>query len=103
VALVEQAPARPRIGPQWRSVGAYTTSEEALLVRGLLRGDGLAAEVLDREMHVAPYGMSLLGEIEVLVPPDQEDRARELLSSAQNLGPGGEEQEGAEEGEPPGP
>lgn len=91
VALVDEAPARPRLGPKWRSVGAFTTSEEAQLARGLLRGAGLAAEVLDREMHVAPYGMSLLGQIEVLVPPEQEERARELLRSSQQGGHGGEE------------
>lgn len=101
VELVDRAPERPRIGPEWTSVGVFTTSEEAVLARGLLRGCGLVAEVFDREMHVAPYGMALLGEAELLVPPDQAERARAVLASASTIGRDSDEQEGAEVGEPP--
>jgi len=72
-------------------VGAFITVEEARLARGLLRELGVAAEIVDREMHVAPYGMALLGEIELLVPPGDEGRARELLGAAASAGAGDEE------------
>jgi hypothetical protein len=78
-------PAEPRIGPRWVVVATFTTPEEARFARGYLEGEGVAAEVLDLEMHVQPFGMGILGEVQVLTPPEVAHRASRLLS-ARRLG-----------------
>ncbi|MBI4917297.1 MAG: DUF2007 domain-containing protein [Acidobacteria bacterium] len=66
----------------WVAVAAFTTDEAAGLALGFLRGEGLRAEVLDKMMHVQPYGMGLLGEVVLMVPESEAARARELLAEA---------------------
>ena len=66
----------------WVAVAAFTTDEAASLALGFLRGEGLEAELVDRMMHVQPYGMGILGDVLLMVPPAEAARARELLAEA---------------------
>jgi len=81
VELVADPPVTPRIGPKWVVVAAFTTPEEARFARDYLVGEDVAAEVLDLEMHVQPFGMGLLGEVQLLTPPEVAYRASRLLSA----------------------
>lgn len=84
---VELVAALPDEGPavvdaEWVGVAVFTTDEAAGLAVGFLHGEGLQAELLDKMMHVQPYGMGLLGEVVLMVPQADASRARELLAEA---------------------
>jgi hypothetical protein len=67
----------------WLTAGVFTTPEEAELARGFLHGAGIQAQIVDKEMHIGPYGMNLLGEIFLRVRPMDLDRAKRLLGEAE--------------------
>ncbi len=67
----------------WLTAGVFTTPEEAEIARGYLHAAGIAAEIIDKEMHVQPYGMSLLGEVFLRVPPSELGRAKRLLADVE--------------------
>jgi hypothetical protein len=67
----------------WLTAGVFTTPEEAEMARGFLHAAGIPAEILDKEMHIQPYGMSLLGEIFLRVPAAHLGRAKTLLAEAE--------------------
>jgi hypothetical protein len=67
----------------WLTAGVFTTPEEAEIARGFLHTARIPAEILDKEMHIQPYGMSLLGEIFLRVPAAQLGRAKTLLAEAE--------------------
>ncbi|MGE5235017.1 MAG: putative signal transducing protein [Acidobacteriota bacterium] len=61
---------------------AFTTAEEAQLARGLLQAEGIPAEIVDKQTHPYPYGVGVLEEVTLLVPPDQVERAEAVLDRA---------------------
>lgn len=91
VALVAEPPAAagepadpaPIATSEWLTAGVFTTPEEAEFARGFLHAAGIAAEIVDKEMHIQPYGMSLLGEVFLRVPPAELGRAKKLLADAE--------------------
>jgi hypothetical protein len=94
VALVDAPPAPkrqleqagdgdPKPGTAWLTAGVFTTPEEAEIARGFLHAAGIPAEIVDKEMHIGPYGMNLLGEIFLRVRPTDLDRAKRLLGEAE--------------------
>ncbi len=106
VALVAGPPAAgdpadpaPAAASEWLTAGVFTTPEEAEIARGFLHAAGVAAEIVDKEMHIQPYGMSLLGEVFLRVPAAELGRAKKLLADAErgravlpdegDAGPGG--------------
>lgn len=82
--LVEVRPAELSAAPEpeWVTAAAFTTDEEAELAQGYLEREGIPASILDKQMHVQPYGVGLLGEVLVQVPPHLVERARALLAQA---------------------
>jgi hypothetical protein len=84
------------VGPEWVEVASFANLEEAELAQGFLKQAGIPAEVVDRQMHSQPYGMGLLGEIGLAVPPDSETDARACLTQA-DKGEAGLPEEGFEE------
>jgi hypothetical protein len=79
----EAATRGPATTSEWLTAGVFTTPEEAEIARGFLHSAGIAAEIIDKEMHVQPYGMSLLGEVFIRVPPSELGRAKQLLADAE--------------------
>jgi hypothetical protein len=73
----------PRETTDWLTAGVFTTPEEAEIARGFLHAAGIAAAIIDKEMHVQPYGMGLLGEVFLRVPRVELDRAKRLLADAE--------------------
>ena len=76
-------PARGPATSDWLTAGVFTTPEEAEIARGFLHAAGIPAEIVDKEMHIEPYGMSLLGEVFLRVPSAQLGRAKRLLAEAE--------------------
>jgi hypothetical protein len=94
VALVHVPPApnrqpgyggngEPNPDTTWLTAGVFTTPEEAGIARGFLHAAGIQAEIVDKEMHIGPYGMNLLGEVFLRVRPADLDRAKRLLGEAE--------------------
>ncbi|HUK12391.1 MAG TPA: hypothetical protein VLW17_03735 [Thermoanaerobaculaceae bacterium] len=92
VALVEREPApqpppadpdAPEPGPDWVTVGVFSTNEEARLAQGFLHGEGISSAILfDRERD-EELGVGVIGDVEIKVPPAQLAQARTLLSDAE--------------------
>jgi hypothetical protein len=83
-------PERQVVGPEepseasaWLTAGVFTTPEAAEIARGYLHAAGIAAEIIDKEMHVQPYGMGLLGEVFLRVPRAELGRATRMLAAAE--------------------
>lgn len=87
VALVSKPPTRPEQpaepGPEWVEIASYTTGEEARLAQGLLQQQGIPAEVVDKHVVLNPFPQVDEAEVLLLVPPEQADRADEVLASAE--------------------
>ncbi len=83
VAVLPPDEGSAAVEQEWVAVAAFTTDEAAGLAIGFLRGEGLRAELIDKMMHVQPYGMGLLGEVMIMVPQAEVTRARELLAEAE--------------------
>jgi len=87
VALVSApppSPARPaEPGPEWVEVAGYTTVEEARLAQGLLLEQGIPAEVVDKHVVLNPFPQVDEAEVLLLVPPEDADRADEVLARAE--------------------
>ena len=63
------------------TIATYSTSTDAYLARSLLESDGLRAAVLDEHLIGAyPLLSAGLGGIKLVVPPEQAERAGELLA-----------------------
>lgn len=82
VELVVDEPGDEQLGPEWVTIGVFNSEEEAELAQGFLKDAGVSAEIVDKEMHSYPYGKGILGEIMLVVPPEAEEQARELLAQA---------------------
>jgi len=83
VELTADPPSAAPVGPEWVTVATFASDEEAALARGFLIGRGLQAEILDQQMHIQPYGTVIMGEISLMVPPEEEERARALLAEVE--------------------
>ena len=76
-----QPPAEP--GPAWVEVASYTTVEEARLAQGLLEGQDIAAEVVDRHVVLNPFPQVDEAEVLLLVAPEDAERADAVLEQAE--------------------
>lgn len=87
VPLVNEPPSTSESeGPvpdeEWVPVAAFTTVEEAELACGLLHAEGIRAEIVDKDMHVQPFGRGILDEVGLLVPRADLARAEAALDQA---------------------
>ncbi len=75
---------------EWISIKLVEDEEEAELIEGFLRSQGIPCQLDSRYSHEFPSHVGQLGEIEVKVPPDQADEARALLDSRDAPDDGGD-------------
>ena len=73
---------------EWISIKLVEDEEEAELIGGFLRSQDIPCQLDSRYSHEFPSHVGSLGEIEIKVPPDRADEARELLESRD--APGGD-------------
>lgn len=87
VALTATPPARPSAtaapGPEWVGVASYRTFEEARLAQGLLREEGIRAEVVDKHVVLNPFPQVDEAEVILLVAPADATRAEAVLARAE--------------------
>lgn len=76
-----ERPAKP--GPEWVEIASYPTGEEARLAQGLLHEQGIPAEVVDKHVVLNPFPQVDEAEVQLLVPPEEADRADEVLARAE--------------------
>ena len=87
VALVNAPPLKPenagRPGPEWVEIASYTTGEEARLAQGLLKEQGISAEVVDKHVVLNPFPQVDEAEVLLLVPPEHAEQADAVLARAE--------------------
>jgi len=81
-------------GPEWVEVASVGNDEEALLIAGFLRSQGIPCEVEGPSGGTPwPENLGAFGMSRVLVPPDRAAEAGQLLASRE----GGKESDSDEE------
>jgi Putative prokaryotic signal transducing protein len=83
----------------WEVVRVVGTDEEADLIQGLLESYGVPCQLESIVSHEFPVNFGDLGEVRVLVPADQLERARELLDRQESEAEAEPDEEGDEEDE----
>ena len=72
-------------GPEWVEVAAVGNDEEALLIEGYLRSQGIPAEVEGPSAATPlPENLGAFGMSRVMVPPDRAEEASQLLASRES-------------------
>lgn len=66
---------------QWVAVADAATEEEAAVIAGFLKSQGLSALVDSKRFHQEPVNFGELSPVEVKVPVEQESEAVSLLTS----------------------
>lgn len=70
-------------GGEWVEIASYRTAEEARLAQGLLQEQGIPAEVVDKHVVLNPFPQVDEAQVLLLVPPEEADRADEVLARAE--------------------
>lgn len=70
-------------GGEWVEIASYRTVEEARLAQGLLQEQGIPAEVVDKHVVLNPFPQIDEAQVLLLVPPEEADRADEVLARAE--------------------
>ncbi len=81
---------------EWAIVADVGTEEEAAVIAGFLKSQGLSAVVDSKRFHQEPVNFGELSPVEVKVPAEQEAEAVELLTAQVQAGesePGSSEDE----------
>jgi hypothetical protein len=65
----------------WGIAKIVESTEEAVLIAGFLRSNGIPAEVESLHVEELPVNLGGLGEVRVRVPADRLDEARALLDA----------------------
>jgi hypothetical protein len=68
-------------GREWGTAKVVESKEEAIVVAGFLKSNGIPAEVESRHVDELPVNVGGLGELRVRVPADRLDEALALLDT----------------------
>ena len=92
--------------PEWVEVAGTGDDENAELIAGLLRSEGIPVEVEGPSMTPFPEDLGAFGISRVMVPPDRAEEARSLIASRERrfderrrARPAGETGDAEDEGE----
>lgn len=75
----------PNAMDNWEVVKTVGTEEEAALVAGFLEAEGIASQVESLLFHQEPATFGGLGEVRVLAPAADVERARQLIAARQGV------------------
>jgi hypothetical protein len=67
----------------WKAAKIVGTEEEATLAVGFLNSNGIEAQVESLHASEFPADLGRLGEVHIMVPPDQLAEAQRLLEQAE--------------------
>ncbi len=84
------------IGPELVEIGSYGGRLEGEMIRSLLRGSGIESMLTgDGTIYTEAYPLTVgpLSQVKVLVRPEDEERAREVILTAGTYEPDGEVEE----------
>jgi hypothetical protein len=75
---------------EWEIARIVENNEEAVLIAGFLKSNGIPAEVESLHVEELPVNLGGLGEVRVRVPADRMNEARALLDASEAAGAGGD-------------
>jgi hypothetical protein len=73
---------------EWGIAKVVESNEEAIVVAGFLKSNGIPAEVESLHVEELPVNLGSLGEVRVRVPVEHLEEARELLAAREQGAPG---------------
>ena len=73
---------------EWAIARVVESNEEAILVAGFLKSNGIPAQVESLHVEELPVNVGGLGEVRVRVPADRLAEARALLDAGDKGAPG---------------
>jgi Putative prokaryotic signal transducing protein len=73
---------------EWEIVKVVETDQEAVLIAGFLKSNGIPAEVESLHAEELPVNLGALGEVRVRVPRERLAEARRLLATRERGAPG---------------
>ena len=71
---------------EWGTARVVESNEEAILVAGFLKSNGIPAEVESLHAEELPVNVGGLGEVRVRVPPDRLEEALQVLEAQEKQG-----------------
>ena len=76
--------------PEWGTARIVESNEEAIVVAGFLKSNGIPAEVESLHVEELPVNVGGLGEVRVRVPADRLNEALSLLEATDREEPAGD-------------
>ena len=76
---------------EWSVLEVVGTEEDAELIAGFLRSEEIPCRVESVHSHEFPVNVNVLGEVRILVQPDDVGRAGAILAARDAAGPEGGE------------
>lgn len=73
--------AEEKNAPEWLSVKVVEDEVEAELIEGFLQSEGFDAQLDNEYSHTYPTHMGKLGRVAVMVPADQAEEAKRVLTA----------------------
>ena len=66
-------------GTTWVEIASTANSDEAELIQGFLKAEGIDAQIEHADAHVLPTTIGQLGDVRIYVPASDEERALLLM------------------------
>ena len=66
-------------GTTWVEIASTANSDEAELIQGFLKAEGIDAQIEHAEAHILPSTIGKLGDVRIYVPAGDQERALLLL------------------------
>lgn len=79
---------RAEDGATWVEITSTGSEDEAKLVQGFLRAEGIPAQIENVKFSMEPVNFGMMGEIRVYVGAEDEQRAQALLRSREQQAEG---------------
>jgi len=70
-------------GTTWVEIASTANSDEAELIQGFLKAEGIDAQIEHAEAHILPTTIGQLGDVRIYVPASDEERALLLMRERQ--------------------
>jgi putative signal transducing protein len=70
-------------GTTWVEIVSTANSDEAELIQGFLKAEGIDAQIEHAEAHILPSTIGKLADVRIYVPASDEERALLLLRQRQ--------------------
>jgi len=83
---------------KYEKIGEANSHAEADIIESFLKAEGIDAELFDESISHSAYSMAI-ARVQIFVPKEQAEQARELLKGFEDIEPGEDEEDEDDEEE----